>query len=252
MKFKTPSSEYNQKFYRDISNSSYNSAKIYLKYLWQFIQPVSVLDVGCGKGAWLKACYENGSKKLLGFDGNWINQYDMLSNVIEFKSVDLNNEFYVDEKVDLTLSLEVAEHLKRESSNKFIECLTKTSDAILFSAAYKNQGGTDHINENKHSYWAKIFANYDYKPFDLFRPKFWGDIRIGFWFRQNSFLYIKKDSVLFKKFMKHNIKEINNLDFMDCVHPQLYDYKCGEGISFSIHAKNILPSFFKAIIRRLK
>ena len=65
---------YNDKFYKDVSNSSYNSAKIFLKYLWQYIQPVSVLDVGCGKGAWLKACHEYGSKNLMGFDGGWINK----------------------------------------------------------------------------------------------------------------------------------------------------------------------------------
>ena len=61
MKFQKTSSAYNEKFYNDISNSSYYSAKIFLDYLWKYIQPVSVLDVGCGKGAWLKACHEYGS-----------------------------------------------------------------------------------------------------------------------------------------------------------------------------------------------
>lgn len=242
--------EYDEKFYQDISKLSYNSAKIYLDYLWQYIQPSSVLDVGCGKGAWLKACHEFGSKKLIGFDGEWIDQSDMLDKKIKFKPVDLNSKFTLDEKVDLTISLEVAEHLKHEFSSQFIECLTKTSDMILFSAAYTNQGGTNHINENKHSYWANIFAKYQYKPFDLFRPKFWGDARIGFWFRQNTFLYIKKDSDFFKKFERINIKEISNLSFMDCIHPELYKNKCGEGLGFMLHAKNIIPSFFKAIRRK--
>jgi SAM-dependent methyltransferase len=244
------SSTYDDKFYKDISNSSYNSAKIYLNYLWQYLQPLSVLDVGCGKGAWLKACHEFGSKNLIGFDGEWINQSEMLDKKIEFKSVDLNSKFTIDEKVDLTISLEVAEHLKYESSEQFIECLTKTSETILFSAAYTNQGGTDHINENKHSYWASIFAKYDYKPFDLFRPKFWGDARVGFWFRQNTFLYIKKDTALFKKFERDDIKEIYNLNFMDCIHPELYENKCGEGLGFMLHAKNIIPSFFKAVRKK--
>jgi hypothetical protein len=243
-------SVYNNKFYKDISNSSYSSAKIFLNYLWQYIQPVSVLDVGCGKGAWLKACHEYGSKNLIGFDGEWIDQSEMLDKKIDFKSVDLNSEFTVDKKVDLTISLEVAEHLKRDSSAQFIKCLTQTSDIILFSAAYTNQGGTDHINENKHSYWANIFAKFDYKPFDLFRPKFWGESRVGFWFRQNTFLYIKKNSELFEKFQSINIKEIHNLDFMDCIHPELYEHKCGKGLSFALHAKSIIPSFFRAIRRR--
>ena len=57
---------YDKKFYNDIGNSSYNSAKIYLDHLWEYIQPQSVLDVGCGNGAWLKACHEHGSKTLIG------------------------------------------------------------------------------------------------------------------------------------------------------------------------------------------
>ena len=250
LKSQKTSSAYNEKFYNDISNSSYYSAKIFLDYLWKYIQPVSVLDVGCGKGAWLKACHEYGSKDLIGFDGSWVDQAEMLDKKIQFKAVDLNNKFSLNKKVDLTISLEVAEHLKNESSNQFIECLTNTSEIILFSAAYTGQGGTDHINENKHSYWANIFDKYDYKPFDLFRPKFWGDARVGFWFRQNTFLYVKKNSDLFKKFQSINIQEIHNRDFMDCVHPKLYEHKCGEGLSFTLHVKSIIPSFFKAIRKR--
>lgn len=251
IKLKKTKLVYNKKFYKDISDSSYSSAKIFLHHLWEYTQPISVLDVGCGKGAWLKVCHECGIENLIGFDGNWINESEMLDNKINFKSVDLNHEFSLNEKVDLTISLEVAEHLKHESSDQFIECLTKTSDIILFSAAYMDQGGTDHINENKHSFWANIFAKYDYKPFDLFRPKFWGDTRVGFWFRQNTFLYVKNNSDLFKKLQNLNIKEIHNKDFMNCVHPELYEYKCGKGLSFTVHAKNIIPSFFQAIRRRL-
>tara|TARA_X000000950_G_scaffold288532_1_gene405786 strand:+ start:4631 stop:5407 length:777 start_codon:yes stop_codon:yes gene_type:complete len=251
LKFKKTSSAYNEKFYNDISNSSYDSAKIFLDHLWKYIQPVSVLDVGCGKGAWLKACHEYGSKDLIGIDGSWVDQSEMLDKKIEFKAVDLNSKFSFNKQVDLTISLEVAEHLKNESSNQFIECLINTSEIILFSAAYTGQGGTDHINENKHSFWANIFEKHDYKPFDLFRPKFWGDARVGFWFRQNTFLYVKKDSDLYKKFQSINIQEIYNKDFMDCVHPNLYEHKCGEGLSFTLHAKSIIPSFFKAIRRRI-
>jgi hypothetical protein len=41
---------YVKKFYNDIINSSYNSAKIYLDHLWEYIKPQSVLDVGRGNG----------------------------------------------------------------------------------------------------------------------------------------------------------------------------------------------------------
>lgn len=242
---------YNEKFYKDIDQSSYQSAKIYLSHLWQFIKPMSVLDVGCGRGAWLKAYEELGCEDLTGFDGSWLDQTKMISSKIKFKSTDLNSIFSVEKKVDLTMSLEVAEHLDPEKSRQFVECLTTTSDVILFSAAYEYQGGTDHINEKKHSYWAKIFDTLDYKVYDIFRPHFWADEKVGFWFRQNTFLYIKKDSELTEKFNKLGITEIKNIDFMNCVHPNLYEYKCGQELSFKIYAKNIFPSLFRAIKRRL-
>ena len=242
---------YNEKFYEDIDNSSYQSAKIYLDYLWQFIKPMSVLDVGCGRGAWLKACEELGSKDITGLDGSWLDQTKMTSRKIKFKSIDLNKIFSVEKKVDLTMSLEVAEHIDRRNSRQFIECLTTTSDVIMFSAAYEYQGGTDHINENKHSYWAKIFDNLDYTVYDIFRPHFWSDERVGFWFRQNTFLYVKKGSDQVKKFNELGITEIKNIEFMDCIHPNLYEHKCGQELSFKIYAKNIFPSLFRAIKKRL-
>ncbi|MBC8444459.1 class I SAM-dependent methyltransferase [Candidatus Woesearchaeota archaeon] len=242
---------YNEEFYDEMSDSSYNSAKIYLGHLWKYMQPVSVLDVGCGRGAWLKACHEYGSRELLGFDGEWNSQSMMIDKDIKYKSIDLNRVFNVEKRVDLAMSLEVAEHLNPTLSNQFVNCLTESSDAILFSAAYCKQGGTEHINENKHSYWAKIFSNYNYVPFDLFRPTFWGDTRVGFWYRQNTFLYVKNDSDIFNKLQGFKIKEIDQTDFMNCVHPDLYNLKCGEGLGFSLHAKHILPSLFKAVKRRL-
>ena len=62
---------------------------------------------------------------------------------------------------------------------------------------------------------------------------------------------LKKDTDIFKEFVKKGFSPITNIHFMDCVHPELYDAKCGEGISFSIHLKDILPSLIRAISRRM-
>ena len=61
---------YTEEFYQGMSLDSLESARIYLTHLWNFIEPNSVLDVGCGRGAWLKACHELGSNNLYGYDGN--------------------------------------------------------------------------------------------------------------------------------------------------------------------------------------
>ena len=44
-----------------------------------------------------------------------------------------------------------------------------------------------------------------------------------------------------------NIREIDNLEFMDCVHREIYEYKCGQKLSFTLHIKSIVTSFFRTI-----
>ena len=183
---------YTEKFYKTMSQEALESARVYLRYLWNFIQPNSVLDVGCGRGAWLKVCHELGCNDLYGYDGNWNDQSQMIDESIEFTSIDLNEQFSLGKEVDLLITLEVAEYLSPSSSSQFIKSITSASKVVLFSAAYTKQGGTNHINEQAHSYWASLFINNGYVPFDLFRPVFWGNKKVGFWYQQNTFLYVKK------------------------------------------------------------
>jgi hypothetical protein len=48
---------------------------------------------------------------------------------------------------DLTLCLEVGEHLPQNAANILIESLCALSEVIVFSAAIPGQGGQRHINE---------------------------------------------------------------------------------------------------------
>lgn len=242
---------YNEEFYKGMSLESLESARIYLAHLWNFIEPNSVLDVGCGRGAWLKACHELGSNNLYGYDGKWNSQTQMIDESIEFTSIDLNEPFSLNKEVDLLISLEVAEHLAPSSSTQFVKSITSASDSVLFSAAYTEQGGTNHINEQAHSYWASLFIKNGFVPFDFFRPFFWGDQRVGFWYQQNTFLYLKRDSDVYKKIMDAGFSEIENINFMDCIHPKLYDLKRGNGIGVRLLLKELIPSIFRAIKRRI-
>ena len=47
---------YDHTFYNNQVADSLRSARVYLGFLWKFFQPSSILDVGCGRGAWLKVC----------------------------------------------------------------------------------------------------------------------------------------------------------------------------------------------------
>ena len=242
---------YDEDFYEAMSLESLKSARIYLAYLWKYIQAESVLDVGCGRGAWLKACRELGSRNLYGYDGSWNSKSMMIDESIEFICADLNKPFFLNKKVDLLITIEVAEHLNPSSSAQFVECLTDISEAIVFSAAYTRQGGTNHINERPHSYWANLFIKNGYVPFDLFRPVFWGNEDVSFCYRQNVFLYLKKGSSSYGKFIDAGFSELEQVQFMNCIHPHLYDLKCGLDLGFRLHLKELIPSLLRAIKRRV-
>jgi SAM-dependent methyltransferase len=248
----TLSKLYGVSYYKTQVSESLESARIYLKFLWQFFRPASVLDVGCGRGAWLEACHELGSKSLFGFDGDWNNQSLMSDPAIQFQSIDLNKPFSVPEKVDLAMTLEVAEHLEPSAAPQFVKCLTDTADAVLFSAAYTGQGGINHLNEQPPTYWARLFAQHQFVPFDLFRPVFWGNEKVCFWYRQNAFLYVKSNSAIWRELGTCGFKEIVDTSFMNCVHPDLYNYKLAARPSFSSHLRDLAPSFWRAIKRRSK
>lgn len=236
---------YDDNFYKSQMDGSYRSASRYVEYLSQIFKPSSVADIGCGRGTWLKAFKENGVEKVVGFDGSWNSQENMIDKSIIFYCTDLNIPISKqEERYDLALSLEVAEHIEESSAKTFVKSLVDLADVVMFSAAYIGQGGTNHINEQTHTYWAKLFQEHDYIPYDLFRPVFWGNDDIEICYQQNTFLYVKIDSKLSIELTKIGIHPIKNVAFMDCVHPYLYN----RSLAFS---NNLLSeSLFIFLIRR--
>ena len=213
---------YGDDFYRSQLHDSERSAKQYLSYLSEVFCPQTVLDVGCGRGAWLKVWLELGATETHGYDGPWNRAEHMIDSRIKFRSIDLDGSFSIPQKVDLAMSLEVAEHLKPEVSEAFVHSLTGCSDAVLFGAAYTGQGGTNHINERPHSYWGHRFGDLNFAAYDIFRPRFWGDESVCYWYRQNTFLYLRRNSNVFDLFRAAGFKPLERLAFLDCVHPELY------------------------------
>jgi hypothetical protein len=160
----------------------------------------------------------------------------MIDQSIIFRSTDLNKPVVLpnDEHFDLAISLEVAEHLEGSSAVTFVNSITRLSDVIIFGAAFTAQGGVNHINEQPHTYWAQLFHDHGYLVYDLFRPTFWGDSDIEFWYQQNTFLYVKQESSLVETLAKGDIHPLKNIQFMDCIHPALYGLKLSQAANITI------------------
>src|SRR5882762_2484851 len=99
---------YDDPFFDAHSDGSLRSARVVVPIVLELVQTQSVIDVGCGSGAWLRACKENGVKTVQGVDSSHYSK--LLIDPSEFNEVNLEQPFKMERKYDLAVSLEVAEH----------------------------------------------------------------------------------------------------------------------------------------------
>ena len=186
---------YNKGFYEGQADESYNSGKTILQTLASEIKFDSVIDVGCGVGAWLKAAKELGVKDICGVDGDYVLPEQLWISVDQFSGQDLNLPICMSRKFDLAISVEVAEHLPAQRAENFIADLCGLSDMVLFSAAIPFQGGHNHVNENWLEYWSLYFSKLGFVASDFLREKLWNDNTVKYWYRQNIVLFCRESVV---------------------------------------------------------
>ena len=167
-------------------------------------------DFGCGTGIFLKFLKDNGVN-VTGLD---LDKRILAITEEEFIQADLTKPVHLGKKYDLSISLEVAEHLPESSAETFITSLCEASDVVLFSAAVKGQGGVGHINEQFLSYWQKIFLKNEYFLLDIIRPEIWNDENIPPYYRQNVVIFVHVDTY---KSLPDSIKTKNKI--VDMIHP---------------------------------
>ena len=200
---------YNEDFYKFIEESKIDE-QIIMPLIIQWISPKSIVDFGCGEGRWLgEALRQNSDIDILGMDGAYINKERLNIPKENFRAVDLRENIFLEQRFDLAVSLEVAEHLEQKFADVFIDNITRASDQVLFSAAIPGQGGEHHVNEQWQSYWIEKFKNRGYYCDFSVRNYFWDDQRLSVWRKQNLLFFSKA---------KRNIAPKRQL--VDVVHPE--------------------------------
>ncbi len=217
---------YDSAFYSSHSEGSLNSAKHVLPMVQEWIQPKSVVDVGCGTGSWLSVWQKLGIRDYLGIDGQYMEQQRLLIPPETFLAKNLVEPFRLNRKFDLAMSLEVAEHLPSASADGFVESLLQLSDVILFSAAIPFQGGTGHLNEQWTGYWVKRFEQRGYVAIDCLRHRVWNDPNVEPWYSQNALLFIKSDCLEdYPRLPKLGLEA--SMPPLEMVHPKAYQSSLG-------------------------
>ena len=244
--------KYNPDFFANQStNLAQYSAKRVLKEVMRIVNPQSVVDIGCGVGAWLNELSNYGITDILGIDGEYVDRTQLLIAQESFLAADLTRLTSLSKQYDLAICLEVAEHLPKEASKQFVKFLTCSGRFILFSAAIPGQGGVNHVNEQWQDWWAGLFEEFGYRPIDCIRPSVWSDPSVAYCYSQNAFLYATPESLK---------TATSGVDFqlrfpLRVVHPiqftQLQQIHDPKNMSFRSSARVLLRVMSRAIARRV-
>jgi len=186
------------------------------------IAPKSILDIGCGFGFFLAEANKKWQlDHFTGVDGEWVKPETLCIPPEHFLSMDLAEDVYVPEQnYDLTVCLEVAEHLPQKIADRFIKTLTASSDIVLFSAAFTGQGGKRHLNEQPMSYWAKKFVSEGYQPVDILHDYVWPSKTLYPWFRNNLVLFASGTAL---ERYRHFTRFIVTPHMLDRIHPHYFN-----------------------------
>lgn len=186
------SHSYDDAFFDTIDDNTLASACVVVPILKEMVPIASVVDVGCGRGAWLSVFRDCGATKVLGLDGGYVNQDRLLFDCQDFRAIDLSQPFSIPGDFDLAVCLEVAEHLPRKMARRLVAALCQAAPVVLFSAAVPRQGGVRHINEQWPDYWSVHFNSMKYVKLDVLRHRVCFDSRVEPYYKQNMFLFVSR------------------------------------------------------------
>ncbi|RVQ67591.1 methyltransferase domain-containing protein [Croceicoccus ponticola] len=199
------------------------SARAILPPLLRLFDAHSLLEVGCGNGHWTQSARDVGIDDYNVVDGPWNNREHLLVENDRFIEANLSVPLKLGRRYDMAICLEVAEHVQQASAATLVASLCDAADVVLFGAAIPLQGGYGHINEQWPSWWRDLFAARGYRAFDLVRPRHWDDASIHYWYRQNTFVYVREsDAAALATAQEAERESGGALALFDAVHPEKY------------------------------
>ena len=147
-------------FVSEVESTAGCSAQVISESIIKGFKPIRVVDVGCGTGALLYELKERGCV-CLGLENSRAGLNICRTRGLDVRKFDLEHDTLEKEieTFDVTICMEVAEHLPEKYANRLIDLLTTLSPIVVFTAATPGQGGKDHVNEKPHDYWIDKFES---------------------------------------------------------------------------------------------
>jgi len=149
---------YDNKFYVDNLEDSQPIAEYLAPIIVDKLKVNSILDFGCATGHWISA-FNKKNVKVKGIEGsnsilnNLVVSEDFIYN-LDLRYLLDKSKIDLPEKIDLSFSFEVAEHIEENFADIFLENLILWNpEYIMLTAAPPGQGGLGHVNEQPKMYW---------------------------------------------------------------------------------------------------
>lgn len=148
----------------------------------------TVLDLGCGTGAYTKLLRETGIE-CDGVDGNPYTE-DLTEGMCSV--VDLSKDYIAPKKYDCVLSLEVGEHIPIEYEDIFLNNITQNClHKVILSWAVPGQGGDGHVNERPNEYIIEKMEKLGYS----YMPDYTNVLRklASLWWFKNTIMVFRRE-----------------------------------------------------------
>ena len=185
---------YDAKFYQEYDSVTSRSARAVIPHILETIGPHSVLDVGCGGGAWVEVFAAHGVESY-GIDGPWAEAGTRIPDrLVTFDFLKARAPY--DPKLprarfDLVTTFEFLEHIDPDKAPAIVAFLTRLTDVVIAGAAIPGQGGRYHVNEQWPAYWQALFAKEGFVAYDFLRPLTWDLESAEPWYVQNAIGYFR-------------------------------------------------------------
>lgn len=214
------------------------SAEIVVPYVYDLVRPTHVVDVGGGEGWWAREFARLGNCQCVVYDesvgspgARRLGESEEIgAGRIRFEYANFETDEcpISDERYDLAICLEVAEHVAPEWADRFIRDLCALAPIVLFSAAIPHQGGHGHVNEQWPAYWAERFHAHNFVATDI-RDRFWDDERVEPWYRQNLLIFGSLDHDWMGTGATHGLSVLTTTTRPRAlVHPDIYGWRVEE------------------------
>jgi len=138
---------YDKKFFYNRLTKITKTAEVIVPIIKDLLNPKSVIDIGCASGEFLYVFKKMGIDDILGVDGNWVKNENLVIPTNLFIPHNLEEPLKIKRKFGLAICLETAEHIHEKYAKNLVKSLVGCSPVVLFSAGIPFQYGTGHINE---------------------------------------------------------------------------------------------------------